>query len=64
MKDREIACIHYAAEGQCKLGKRGTFNRACQHCKSYRPLKGGKPRRTDLRKQKKEKFEKNFKNWE
>ena len=51
MKTREIACIHYKAEGVCVLGKEGTFYKSCQHCSNYR--KGcGKPARTDNRRQK------------
>ena len=55
MKNREIACLHYKAEGNCDLGKEGTFYAACQHCKFYHKLPGGKPARTDNRRRKMDK---------
>jgi hypothetical protein len=55
-KSREIACIHYKAEGECDLGKEGTFRRQCQICKTYRAIPGGKPARTDHRRQKLERI--------
>ena len=58
MKNREIACLHYKAEGNCDLGKEGTFYAACQHCKNYRKLPGGKPARTDNRRRKMDKINK------
>ena len=48
-KTREVACIHYCFEGNCDLGKEGTFRRHCQTCKTYKAVKGGKPARTDTR---------------
>lgn len=48
-KTREVACIHYICEGNCDLGKEGTFRKQCQKCKTYKAAKGGKPARTDLR---------------
>lgn len=51
-KDREIQCKHYICEGNCDLGKEGTFRKACQTCKTYSALRGGKPARTDNRRQK------------
>ena len=51
-KDREIQCVHYIAEKHCDLGKEGTFRKACQTCKTYSALRGGKPARTDNRRQK------------
>lgn len=63
MQDREIACIHYIREGECNLGHKGTFRKACKKCKQYKPLKGGRPARPNLKKQKKEKFEKDRRNW-
>lgn len=51
-KNREIACTHYKCEGNCDLGKEGTFYKQCQHCKNYSKLAGGKPARTDNRRQK------------
>lgn len=56
MKDREIACVHYKAEGSCDLGKDGTFRGHCQICPSYSPLRHGKPARTDTRRQKAERI--------
>lgn len=54
MRTREIACIHYVCENECRLGKDATFYKHCQICKNYKPLKGSKPARTDNRKQKEE----------
>lgn len=51
-RTREVACLHYKAEGVCDLGKDGTFRKRCQICKSYKKLPGGKPARTDNRRQK------------
>lgn len=62
-KDREITCIHYKYEGCCDLGHEGTFRKACQKCKQYKALKGGKPARRNLKREKKEKFEKERRNW-
>lgn len=56
MKTREIACIHYKAEHDCDLGKEGTFYKHCQICKTYKKLPGGKPARTDNRRQKQERI--------
>ena len=55
-RDREIACIHYRAEGVCDLGKEGTFRKHCQICKTYKRLPGGKPARTDNRRHKQERI--------
>lgn len=49
MKDKVLVCIHYVCEKRCKLGKEGTHNKACQKCKSYIPLKGSRPSKTDKR---------------
>lgn len=57
-KTREIQCIHYICEGNCDLGKDGTFRKVCQKCKTYKKLPGGKPARTDTRKQRKENIDK------
>lgn len=57
-KTREIQCIHYINEGNCDLGKEGTFRKHCQTCKTYKKLPGGKPARIDTRKQRKEAFDK------
>lgn len=53
-RDREIACIHYISEGECDLNKEGTFRKQCQKCRQYRKLPGGKPARTDSRRQRQE----------
>lgn len=55
-RNREIACVHYKAEGVCDLGKEGTFRHQCQFCKNYKKLPGGKPARTDRRAQKLERI--------
>lgn len=55
-RDREIACIHYRAEGVCDLDKEGTFRKHCQICKNYKKLPGGKPARTDNRRHKQERI--------
>ena len=55
-KSREIACIHYKAEHDCDLGKEGTFYKQCQICHTYKKLPGGKPARTDNRRQKQERI--------
>ena len=63
-KTREIACIHYVCEGNCDLGKEGTFRKHCQICKTYKKIPGGKPARTDNRRQKINKITKReLKNW-
>lgn len=51
-KTREIACIHYVCEGNCDLGKEGTFRKKCQTCKTYKKKPGALPARVDLRKKK------------
>lgn len=61
MKDREIACIYYLAEKNCKLGKEGTFRKKCQVCKDYCPRKGGKPARVNNRRKKKETLDEKYK---
>ena len=57
-KTREIACVHYICEGNCDLGKEGTFRKQCQICKTYKKIPGGKPARTDNRRQKMDKINK------
>ena len=37
-RNREIACVHYKAEGVCDLGKEGTFRHQCQFCKNYKKI--------------------------
>ena len=56
MRDREIACAYYRAEGVCDLGKDSTFRGHCQTCSSYSPLRHGRPARTDNRRQKAERI--------
>lgn len=55
--DRVIQCIHYKAEGVCDLGKKGTFYKQCQHCKTYKKKSGSLPSRTDNRRQKLERIQ-------
>ena len=55
-KTREIACVHYVCEGNCYLGKDGTFRGHCQICSSYKKKPGAKPARTDTRRQKAERI--------
>jgi len=52
MKTRVIACENYMAECDCKKGRKGTFWKECQKCGLYKPLKGGRPVRQDLRNKK------------
>ena len=42
--------------GNCDLGKEGTFRKHCQTCKTYKKKPGGKPARTDNRRQKMERI--------
>lgn len=56
MVEREIACEFYEYEHSCKKGKEGTFRKACQICKKYKPKKAGLPARKNLKKQKTEKI--------
>lgn len=62
-KTREIQCIHYECEGQCDLGKDASFYKHCQTCKTYRKLPGGRPARTDRRRQKEERRIRKEKEW-
>lgn len=48
-KTREIQCTHYVCEGNCDLGKEGTFRKKCQTCKTYKKKPGAKPARVDRR---------------
>ena len=64
MKDRERACKHYLYEGNCAKGRDGTFRKACQTCNKYDPIPGGRLARPDLRREKKEKYAKDRRNWE
>ena len=36
-KDRQIPCIYYASELNCKKGREGTFNKYCKRCYKYEP---------------------------
>ena len=52
-KERVIQCQHYLHEGCCDLGKKECrFWKEMQTCPTYSKLIGGKPIRTDTRKQK------------
>ena len=51
-KTREIACIHNVCNGKCDLGKEADFYGHCQTCPTYKKKPGGKPARTDNRRQK------------
>ena len=51
-KEREVACIYYAHEGECLKGRKGTFYYSCQTCKKYAPQRGGFPARKNTKKQK------------
>ena len=53
-KVREIACIHYKCHGECDLGKEADFYGHCQTCKTYSPLRHGRPARVDTRRQRAE----------
>ena len=63
MKDRYVQCKYYLNEGNCEKGHKGTFYRACQKCADYTPLKGKKPTKKNLRKQKIYKILSNKKYW-
>ena len=56
MHDRERACINYICEGNCRLGREGTFRNKCQTCNKYCPIPGSKPKRTDTRNKRKERI--------
>lgn len=64
MRDREIACEFYVCEGECKKGRPGTFRKACQTCSLYRAIRGGRPARPNLKREKNEKFMKDKRNWQ
>lgn len=34
-RTRTAPCRYYICEGSCEKGLEGTFNKACQKCKSY-----------------------------
>lgn len=53
-KERTIACKHYKSEGTCdiKPNKKCRFWKEMQTCPTYKKLEGGKPVRTDNRRQK------------
>ena len=55
-KDRERVCEYYINEGNCRKGHEGTFRKCCQTCYDYKAKKGAIPRRKDLRKEKREKW--------
>ena len=58
-KVREIACAFYECEGGvcAKRGCECHFNKEMQKCQKYEKATGAKPRRTDHRKELKEKQE-------
>ena len=62
-RDRERACKYYVCEGNCSKGREGTFRKQCQICNLYLPLPGGQPARKDLRREKREKYLKDKRNW-
>lgn len=49
-KDRLVVCENYVCEHNCKKGKDATFYGECQHCHSYRAVRGAKPAKVDHRK--------------
>lgn len=63
-KTREVACKYYVAEGHCSKGRDGIFRKQCQICSLYDPIPGGRPARKDLRHEKKDKYNKDRRNWE
>lgn len=63
-KTRNVACQFYANEGNCTKGREGTFWRKCQTCNLYAAVRGGKVAKPDTRREKKEKYEKDRRNWE
>lgn len=62
-RDRERACEYYLNEGNCMKGHEGTFRDCCQTCYEYKPKKGGRSKRKDLRKEKTIKWEKDLRNF-
>ena len=62
-KTREVACIHYRNEGNCALGKDGTFRKKCQTCKTYKALPGGSVARPNLKRKKLETARKKDLRW-
>lgn len=63
-RDRQIACQFYVNEGNCAKGRDGKFLGQCQHCDLYVPIKGGRPRRKDLRQEKRNKLANDRREWE
>lgn len=65
MKDREIQCVYYLAEHDCEIGHDGTFRKACQKCPDYTPLRGAKPARKNLKRDKLHKArKKDYRDWD
>ena len=62
-KDRERACKYYICERNCSKGREGTFRKQCQICSKYDPIPGGQPARKDLRREKRDKYLKDKRNW-
>lgn len=63
-KERERQCIYYINEGNCLKGHAGLFKKTCQICKDYHVKKNACPRRKDLRREKRLKWEMDMKNFE
>lgn len=59
-KTREVACKFYSyAGGPCLKRQINVYlKKECQTCKKYYPLPGGKPARTDTRRQREARREK------
>lgn len=63
-KERERQCIYYINEGNCLKGHAGLFKKTCKICKDYHAKKNACPRRKDLRKEKRLKWEMDMRNFE
>lgn len=69
LNETDVTIMHYGSdallelrrsyaedEGNCGLGKEGTFRHKCQTCKTYKKKPGALPARTDNRKKKLERI--------
>ena len=56
MRDREISCVSYLYEGKCAKGHKGLFRKTCQTCPDYVAVRGGRPARKNLKREKLEKI--------
>lgn len=65
-KTRELACVYYQYEGKCSKNnnKKCRFYHEMQTCDLYQAKRGGVPARKDLRREKKDKLEKDKRSWE